>query len=84
MDSYSKFFEVSKLNGLSSKAVINVLKQKFARYGIPNKMYSDNGSQYTSSEFAEFVKQYQFTYSTSSPRHPRSNGLAEKCVQTAK
>ena len=84
MDSYSKFFEVSKLNGLSSKAVINVLKQNFARYGIPNKLYSDNGSQYTSSEFAAFVKEYQFTHSTSSPRYPRSNGLAEKCLQTAK
>ena len=45
MGSYSKFFEVLKLNGLSNKAVINVLKQNFARYGIPIKLYSDSGKK---------------------------------------
>lgn len=84
VDYYSKFFEISKINGTGSLAVMNVLKQNFARYGIPDKLISDNGPCYASVEFAEFAKTYQFTHVTSSPRYARSNGMAERSVQTAK
>ena len=56
----------------------------FARLGIPQKVISDNGPQYSSQEFVTFATEYDFMHATSSPRHPQSNGLAEKTVQIAK
>lgn len=44
---------------------------------------SDNGPQYTSQEFANFSKEYDFIHESSSSRYPQWNGLAEKSVQIA-
>ena len=52
----------------------------FARHGIPLKLMSDGGPQYSSSEFADFAQQWGFEHVTSSPYHPCSNGLAERTV----
>ena len=45
---------------------------------------SDDGPQYTSAEFKDFMKQWQIEHRVSSPRNPQSNGMAERCVQTMK
>ena len=84
VDYYSRFFEVVELTSTLSKVVIQKLKSIFARFGIPEKVVSDNGPQYSSAEFENFAKEYNFIHTTSSPHYPQSNGLAEKCVQTAK
>ena len=83
VDYYSKFFKVSHLPNSKSKAVINHIKPEFARYEILEIIVSDNGPEFSSHEFAEFVKQYGFKHATSSPRYPQSNGLAERAFQTA-
>ena len=84
VDYYSKFFEVSHLPNSKSKTVINHIKPQLARYGIPEVIVSDNGSELSSHEFAEFAREYGFKHITSSLRYPQSNGLAERAVQTAK
>ncbi len=33
-----------------------------ARYGIPERGVSDNGPQYSSSEFQDFAKKYEFEH----------------------
>ncbi|UYV77901.1 K02A2.6-like [Cordylochernes scorpioides] len=45
---------------------------------------TDNGTNYYSREFKQFSQEWSFTHQTSSPLRPRSNGLAERAVQTAK
>ena len=84
VDYYSKFFEVSKLENTRSETIIHHMKSIFARHGIPSEVRSDNGPQYSSSEFAIFAKQWGFSHTTSSPGYAQSNGLAEKTVQTVK
>ena len=56
----------------------------FARLGSPQKVISGNGPQYSSQEFVTFAIEYDLMHATSSPRHPQSNGLAQKSVQNAK
>ena len=56
----------------------------FARFGIPETVISDNGPQYSSHEFSEFAKVYDFHHVTSSPLFPQSNGQAERTVKTVK
>ena len=59
-------------------------KVVFARQGIPSIVRSNNGPQYAANEYKQFSTQWGFTHVTTSPYHPRPNGLAEKTVQTAK
>lgn len=84
-DYLSKYFEVSELRGASTSVeVINILKSFFARHGIPLQVYTDNGPQLSSLEFAEFARAWQFSHITSSPTYPQSNGLIERNIQTIK
>ncbi|XP_028156191.1 uncharacterized protein K02A2.6-like [Ostrinia furnacalis] len=84
VDYYSKFVEVISLVNMKSDTVINKMKCIFSRFGIPRKLVTDNGTQFTSFEFREFTKKWEFEHVTSSPLYPRSNGLAERNVQTVK
>ena len=40
--------------------VIAVLESNFADYGIPELLYSDNGSQYANAEFMLFSQRMRF------------------------
>ena len=60
------------------------MKAVFTELGVPNIIVSDNGPQYTSAEFKDFMKHWQIEHRVSYPRNPQSNGLAECCVQTMK
>ena len=84
VDYFSRFPELIKMTTTTSAAVITTLKSIFFRYGIPEVLCSDNGSQYASQEFATFAESYGFRHTTSSPRYPQSNGQAKHAVQTVK
>ncbi|XP_049526035.1 uncharacterized protein K02A2.6-like [Dermacentor silvarum] len=76
--------QVDQLRDLSTNSVTERLGAMFSRYGIPTEVCTDNGPQFSSQVFARFAKLYDFQHVTSSPRFPRSNGLAEKGVQVVK
>lgn len=74
VDYYSKYFELNQLLDDTSNTVVNVLKQHFARHGIPEMLYTDNGPEFASKIFSVFARNYHFQNVTSSPRLPQSNG----------
>ena len=84
VDYYSKYFELTQLKDSTSATLINCLQQHMSRHGVPEILYSENGPEFSSLEFRQFAKAYQFQHVTSSPRFPQSNGLAERTVQTSK
>lgn len=84
VDSYSGWFEIDLLHGITSSAVISKLKRHFSVHGTPHTLISDNARQYTSQHFKNFAKQWDFVHATSSPEFPQSNGLAERAVRSAK
>lgn len=84
VDSYSGYFDFCRLRHQSSKEVIKILKKWFCIFGIPEKLESDNGPQYSSQDFRRFANEWNIRHVTSSPKYPKSNGLAERFVQTAK
>ena len=68
----------------TSKEVIAKLKPHFARYGLPDRLITDNGPQFDYNEFQNFSKDYQFGTSKRPLGTPQSNGKAENSVKTAK
>ena len=84
VDYYSNFWEIDRLTSTTSSAVVLKLKNHFARYGCPNRLISDNGPQFVSSEFRKFANDWDFEHRTSSPGNSKANGKVESAVKTAK
>ena len=77
VDYFSSFFELDRLYSTSSKAGIQKLKAHFARYGIPDELMSDQGSNLVSEEFKAFEHEYGFRHIYSSPYHWESRGCCK-------
>ena len=84
VDYYSKYIEVTKLKDLTSQETIQALEEHFGRHGIPARLITDCSVQYTSKEFTDFAKSYNFEHVLISPKHPQANGEAEAAVKTVK
>ena len=84
VDYWSDYFEFNQLSKITSSSVIKVFKSQFARHGIPDTLFTDNGTQFVSEEFQDFAKAWQFDHKTSSPHFPQSNGKVENAVNSAK
>ncbi|XP_046341780.1 uncharacterized protein K02A2.6-like [Haliotis rufescens] len=82
VDYHSDYWEVDKLTDTTSTSIVECMK--FSRHGIPDTVVSDNGPQFTSREFAQFAKDWEFSHVTISPYHSQSNGKAESAVKIAK
>ena len=82
-DYYSKFPFVYVIpSQVTSTAVIVKMKSLFAEQGVPQRLISDNGGDFSSEAFRRFADQWCFDHVTSSPHYPQSNGFIERHVQT--
>ena len=68
----------------TSAKTIDVLRNLFASQGLPEEVVSDNGPQFTSCEFKQFLRSNGIKQTLVPAYHPASNGAAEKSVQTVK
>ncbi|XP_054769307.2 uncharacterized protein K02A2.6-like [Lytechinus pictus] len=85
VDYWSKFPVVRKIRGsCTSSTVVRITKNIFSEQGIPLKIVSDNGPQFSSREYKSFTDQWNIQHVTSSPHYPQSNGLVERAIQTIK
>ena len=84
VDAHSKWPEVIQMSSTTTSKTIDALRTLFARYGLPDQVVSDNGTQFTSEEFSQFMKANGIKHIRTAPYHPSSNGQAERFVQTFK
>ena len=84
VDSFSKWPEVCVTKSTTSQSTINMLRSIFARWGVPVELVSDNGPQFCSEEFENFMAHLGIKHKRGAPYHPATNGLAERFVQTVK
>ena len=79
------FFELDHLMKHNSVSVIiRKLKVHFARHGIPEQLFIDNGSQFSSSDFLKSSNEWDFNYRTSSLRYSQSNAKARSALKEVK
>ena len=81
MDYTSKFLDVQLFPDKESLTVINHLKSSFAKFGTPQSVFGDGGSEYILDDFKKYAKDRDFSYSA---LFPQSNGFVELTVQTVK
>ena len=81
---HSKWPEVIPMSKTTAAKTIEVLRNMFARWGIPEQLVTDNGPQFISEEFRAFIASNGVTHIRTAPYHPASNGATERLVQTVK
>ena len=64
--------------------LVAAVRQSFCHTGIPDIFWTDEGPQFTSKVFHDFVTRWRFEHKTSTPRYPQSNGKIEATVKSMK
>ena len=70
VDSFSKWPEIFKCKRPTSTVSVNFLNEIFSRFGVPEMIVFDNGTQFPLSEFAKFCKCYSIEHITTPVYHP--------------
>ena len=84
MDRMSRYPEAVPIRNGRAQTVVNHLVQYFTHFGLPKRIQSDNGSNFTSKHFKEWVRTFGIEHKTSTPYHPESQGVVERFHQTLK
>ena len=77
-DLHSKWPEVKAVPNITTHAVNSFLSELFARWGIPERIISDNGRQFVSKDFENFCAELNIKHSKTALYHPQSNGAVER------
>lgn len=84
VDSHSKWIEVKHMTSTTADETIDESWLIFAVHGLPEELVSDNGPQFVSHEFSEFMRKKGIKHTLVPPYHPPSNGAAERSVRVSK
>ena len=63
---------------------VDTSRDKFATFGPPEEIVSDNGPEFTAGEFEAFCTTNGIKQTLVPPYHPASNGAAERSVRILK
>ncbi|KAI0211727.1 hypothetical protein LSAT2_003403, partial [Lamellibrachia satsuma] len=69
---------------LKLNPLVERLAKLFSMHGIPEKLLSDNGPQFSSHHFAQFATEWNFKHITTSPTMHQANGMVERANQTVR
>jgi transposase InsO family protein len=70
-DAHSKWPDIVKMNSTKAGALLKVLRDVFARTGLPCVVLSDNGPQFISDELEVFFKQNGIKHIPIPTYHPK-------------
>ena len=62
VDSYSKWIEIKVAHSWKTDSTMKILKFCFLQFGIPKQLVSDNGVQFTSTEFKAFIEKTRINH----------------------
>ncbi|XP_016168981.1 uncharacterized protein K02A2.6-like [Arachis ipaensis] len=78
IDYYTKWVEAEPLASISAANCQKFMwKQVVTRFGIPESVISDNGTQFTDKKFKGFLEGLKIKQKFSSVEHPQTNGQIE-------
>jgi len=82
-DYFTKWTEAYAMPNMEAATVARVIVEQFvSRYGVPKKVHSDQGSQFTSRLFTEMCRLLQIEKTRTTPYHPESDGMVERFNRT--
>ena len=85
IDRFSRWTEAIPIPDLSSSTIIRALYDGWiCRFGLPEKIVTDQGRSFLSSDFQNFCTRMGIKHSWTTAYHPQSNGMIERFHRTLK
>ncbi len=84
IDMYSKWPEVAACGSPTSSKVIEFLTSMFDRFGLVEEVVTDNGVQFVSKEFEDFLAAHWIKHSKSAQYSPQANAAVERLNRVIK
>ena len=78
IDKFTKWAEVEAVRTILAGSAVKYIKGLMSRFRVPNRIITDNGSQFTSDLFKTYCAILGTQICYASVAHPRSNGQAER------
>ena len=82
VDVCTRFVILEPMPNKSAFCVASILFKIFSRFGFPQVIQSDNGTEFVNSLVSEFCSLFNMHHRLSLPYHPRCNGIVEREVKT--
>lgn len=80
-DRCTRWTELHRLNTISSAQVIKALHKWISTHGKPISILHDQGRQYTSDSFKQFLEREEIRQVNTSPYNPTGNAISERINQ---
>jgi transposase InsO family protein len=77
VDKFSKWIEVRPLNNIRSEKAVAFFTNIIHRFGVPNSIITDNGTQFTGRKFLDFCEDHHILVDWAAVAHPMTNGQVE-------
>jgi hypothetical protein len=78
VDYFTKWVEADAIPNISGETILRFFKKNIlARFGIPQVVVADNGTQFTNHKFQEFLAAIKTKQHFTFVEHPQTNGQAE-------
>jgi hypothetical protein len=78
IDHHSRYVWAFATPTNTTQSSINILSTIFRTFGTPKRLLTDNGTNYTSKQFKNFLAENKVIHSLTSPYHPQTNATCEK------
>lgn len=82
VDVYTRFCIIRPIPNKQSDTIVRERITKFATFGFPQYLQSDNGTEFVNSLLEKLSEAAGFDHRLTTPYHPRANGVAERYVRT--
>jgi transposase InsO family protein len=74
IDKFTKWPEATPVVKINKQSTVKFIKSIICRFGVPNRIITDNGSQFTSGAFQGYCEDLDIQICYASTAHPESNG----------
>ena len=78
VDKFTKWIEAKPIINIRSEEVVKFFLDIIYRFGVPNCIITDHGTNFTGKKFLDFNDGYGIRIDWASIGHPRTNGQVER------
>ena len=78
VDKFTKWIEAKPITNIRSKEAVKFFLDIIYRFGVPNCIFTDHGTNFTRKKFLDFCDRYGIRIDWASVGHPCTNGQVEQ------